>query len=293
MSQEIEFSKFQGTGNDFVLVFDPDDERPLSREEVIALCDRRFGIGADGLIRLVATGRDEAPWFMDHANADGSAPQMCGNGIRCVAAFLHARGSVEVPEITVATRAGDRLVSLDLDGDRVRAVTVSMGSPAFAKAAIPMRGPAWETFLQQPIEIAPGTTMEASALSMGNPHVVVFIDDDPEHVHVPHIGPALERHDLFPERANVEFARVVDGAISARVWERGSGETMACGTGACAVAVAANEAGLVGSNVAVRFPGGDLSVERRADGEVLLTGAAEHVFDGRVTLGARIAVRRA
>ncbi len=167
-----------------------------------------------------------------------------------------------------------------------------MGIPNFPKAAIPMRGPAWETFLQQPFEIAPGTHVTASAVSMGNPHLVLFVDDAPERVHVSHIGPALERHELFPERTNVEFARVTDEGVEARVWERGSGETMACGTGACAIAVAANEAGLVPPAVTVRFPGGDLHVERREDGEVMLAGAADHVFDGRVTLGARAVARR-
>jgi diaminopimelate epimerase len=160
-----------------------------------------------------------------------------------------------------------------------------MGPVNFTKAAIPMRGPAWETFLQQPFEAGPGLEVTASAVSMGNPHLVLFLDDDPDRFHVGHIGPVLERHELFPEHTNVEFAQVLDDGIKVRVWERGSGETMACGSGACAVAVAANESGLVPSTVAIRFPGGTVEVERTSD-EIMLTGGARHVFDGSVDLDA-------
>jgi len=160
-----------------------------------------------------------------------------------------------------------------------------MGVPNLTKAGIPMYGPAWESFLGEPIDIGGGTTLKASAVSMGNPHLVLFLDEDPARYHVAHIGPALEHHELFPEGTNVEFARVETDGVRARVWERGSGETMACGSGACAVAVAANEAGLVPAHTVVRFPGGPLDVERREDGEVLLTGAAAHVFDGEVDVG--------
>jgi diaminopimelate epimerase len=145
-----------------------------------------------------------------------------------------------------------------------------------------MYGPAWETFLGQPFDVGGGLTVTASAVSMGNPHLVLFVQDDPERFHVEHIGPALERHEWFPERTNVEFARVGPDAIDARVWERGVGETLSCGTGACAVAVAANEAGLGPRRALVRFRGGPLQVERREDGEVLLGGPVAHVFDGVV-----------
>jgi diaminopimelate epimerase len=186
----------------------------------------------------------------------------------------------------VLTRAGTRPVTL-LPGDegRVEQVTVSMGVPRLTRSAIPMRGPAWETFLGQRIDVG-GLTMTASAVSVGNPHLVVFVDADPATVHVGHIGPALERHELFPERTNVEFVYVDAEVIHTRVWERGSGETMACGSGACAVTVAANEAGLVPDRATVRFPGGDLEVERRPDGEVLLTGGASAVFEGSIDLDA-------
>ena len=142
-----------------------------------------------------------------------------------------------------------------------------------------MKGPAWETFRQQPFDMG-GMAVTATALSMGNPHLVVFVDDDPERFHLEHIGPALEHHELFPERTNVELAWIGDGEIRVRVWERGVGETLACGTGACAVAIAAHDAGRTGPAMTVRFRGGPLEVERRDDGQVLLGGPVVHVYDG-------------
>jgi diaminopimelate epimerase len=276
VTDELRFAKYEGTGNDFVMVVDLEDERPITAEEAARLCDRRFGIGADGLIRIVRSG--DAALFMDYRNADGSVAEMCGNGVRCVAALARDAGLIDMTAFDVATRAGIRRVDLLADGR----ISVEMGHPAFAKSAIPMRGPAWETFLAEPFDIGGGTTVKASALSMGNPHLVLLIEDDPDRYHVSHIGPALEHHELFPEGTNVEFAHVTNEAIVTRVWERGSGETMACGSGACAVAVAANEAGLAPARTMVRFPGGELEVERREDGEVLLTGPASRVFEGAV-----------
>jgi diaminopimelate epimerase len=278
------FAKYQGTGNDFVMVLDLGGSRPLAAAEISALCDRRFGIGADGTIRVTGDGSDAAPFFMDYANADGSQAEMCGNGIRCVAAFLHDEGLAPGVAFPIRTRAGTKRVELDVRDGRVASVAVEMGTPAFTLAAIPMRGPAWETFLGEPIELGEGWVAKASAVSMGNPHLVVFLEDEPARVHVSHVGPALERDPRFPEGTNVEFAQVQDDHIAARVWERGSGETMACGSGACAVAVAANEAGLTPRSTIVRFPGGDLGVERREDGSVRLSGPAERVFDGDVDL---------
>ena len=201
---------------------------------------------------------------------------MSGNGMRCVGAWLRdAEHVAHGASFDVETPAGVRHVWLTLEG-----ATVDMGEPNFTKAAIPMRGPAWETFQDQPFDAGDGRTMRATAVSMGNPHLVLFTDEDPERYHLEHMGPALEHHELFPERANVEFARIApDGGIDVRVWERGVGETMACGTGACAVAVAANEAGLAPRQVVVRFRGGPLHVERRSDGQMLLGGPVQHVFD--------------
>jgi diaminopimelate epimerase len=278
----LTFAKYQAAGNDFLLVEDLADERPISAEEAVALCDRWFGVGADGVIRM-SRARDDRLAF-ELTNADGSRAEVSGNGLRCLGAFAHARGLVDASAFEVLTPAGPRRVELTTRGGRAVGAVVSMGVPGFTKAQIPMKGPAWETFLEQPFDLGAGLTVTASALSMGNPHLVLFVDEDPEAFHVEHIGPALEHHVLFPERTNVEFARVGPERIEVRVWERGVGETLACGTGACAVAVAAHEAHRAEAKVTVRFRGGDLEVERRPDGEVSLGGPVMYVFDGTVDL---------
>jgi diaminopimelate epimerase len=277
---ELRVWKYQATGNDFVMTYDPEDRRPLSAEEARALCDRRFGIGGDGSIR-VTQGAEGRP-FMDYRNADGSLAEMCGNGLRCVALLLREVGEAAGSSFEVETRSGTKRVELAPDGR----VSVDMGEPNFTKAAIPMRGPAWETYLREPLDLGGSLVVTASAVSMGNPHLVLFVGDDPERFHVTHIGAVLERDDRFPEGTNVEFAKVDEDEIVARVWERGSGETMACGSGACAIAVAATEAGLAGPRSFVRFPGGVLEVERLETGSVLLTGPASRVFETTIDLDA-------
>jgi len=279
VSRLLHLAKYQASGNDFLLI----DARaePIGDLDVPALCDRWTGVGADGLIRV--TRGETAPLRFDLTNADGSSAAMSGNGMRCLAAFVRDAGEPSERGIDVETPAGVRHVAFVGD----REVEVSMGAPNFTKAAIPMRGPAWETYLDQPFDLGGGLQVRASALSMGNPHLVLFLPEDPERYHVEHIGPALESDERFPERTNVEFARVrSDGGIAVRVWERGVGETLACGTGACAVAVAANEAGLVGAEVELTFRGGSLHVVRGADGEVTLRGPVAHVFDATVDLDA-------
>jgi diaminopimelate epimerase len=280
---ELRIWKYQATGNDFVMTYDPDERHPLAADEVRALCDRRFGIGGDGSIR-VTRGAEGRP-FMDYRNADGSLAEMCGNGLRCVALLLNEVGDAAGSSFEVETRSGIRRVELAPDGR----VQVDMGEPNFTKAAIPMRGPAWETYLREPLDLGGGLVVTASAVSMGNPHLVLFVEDDPERFHVAHIGAVLERDDRFPEGTNVEFAKVEEDEIVARVWERGSGETMACGSGACAIAVAATEAGLAGPRSLVRFPGGVLEVARTDAGSVLLTGPANRVFETTVDLDALMA----
>ncbi len=273
--------KYHGTGNDFVLLEDLAGTRPLSPAAVSALCDRRFGVGADGVIRV--TRSDDGNFFMDYWNADGTVAEMCGNGIRCLGKLVYEQGLTDLTELDVGTRAGVKHLRLHLDGPTVRAVTVGMGPPAFARAQIPMTGPPEGRFVLEPFE-AGGRTFKATAVSMGNPHLVLLVQEDPAGIDVPAIGPSIERHELFPERTNVEFVAVEDGGLTVRVWERGIGETMACGTGACAALVAANEAGLVPRRANVRFPGGVLDVERGPD-EVLLTGPAERVFEASLAEG--------
>jgi diaminopimelate epimerase len=274
---ELAVWKYHGTGNDFAMLEDLDDERPLSSKLVAALCDRRFGVGGDGVIRVTRDVEGRGDFFMDYWNADGSVAEMCGNGVRCLAKLVYERGHTRQTELDIGTRDGVKHVSLHVEGGVVRSVTVGMGPPAFARSQIPMVGPANEPFLAEPFEVL-GHTFKASAVSMGNPHLVLFVEDDPARTDVARIGPAVENDALFPEKANVEFVAVAGDGLSVRVWERGVGETMACGTGACAAVVAANEAGLVPVRSEVRFPGGTVTVERTAD-DVLLTGPAERVFE--------------
>jgi diaminopimelate epimerase len=276
---DLRIWKYHGTGNDFVLIDDLDDLRPLSSELVVALCDRRFGVGADGVIRIVrAEDGSGASFFMDHWNADGTTAEMCGNGIRCLSKLVREHGHTSDDEFDVLTRAGVKHLSLDTQDGVVRAVTVGMGPATLRRRDIPMAGgDPDEPFIGQPFDVA-GRTFTATAVSMGNPHVVLFVDRDPADVDVHRLGAAAENDPRFPNKTNVEFVRVVDGVVHVRVWERGVGETLACGTGACAALVASNEAGLVPARATVRYPGGDLIVERRPD-QVYLTGPAERVFD--------------
>jgi diaminopimelate epimerase len=285
---DLRIAKYHGTGNDFVVIEDLDDADPLEASLVAALCDRHLGVGADGSIRVVR-GTDGDDFFMDYRNADGSLAEMCGNGVRCLAKLVYDRGYTTATELRIGTRAGSKHVSLDVRDNAVASVTVGMGPPAFARGEIPMTGPSDEPFLTEPFEVD-DVTYKASAISMGNPHLVVFAERDPRDVDVTTIGPRIEHDARFPNKTNVEFIEVRDGVVNVRVWERGVGETMACGTGACAALVAANEAGLVPAKAPVRFPGGTLTVERTQE-EVFLTGPAERVFEATID-DAWLAARR-
>jgi diaminopimelate epimerase len=280
---ELTVTKYHGTGNDFVMLEDLEDEHPLRPELVAALCDRHRGVGGDGVIRVVRAAESSgASFFMDYWNADGSVAEMCGNGIRCLAKLVFECGHTSETELDVDTRAGVKHLSLDVREGVVTAVTVGMGPARLARRDLPMTGGhPDQQFVTEPFEVE-GRTYKATAVSMGNPHLVLFVEEDPAQVDVHRLGPAVERDPRFPNKTNVEFVAIDgDGGIRLRVWERGVGETMACGTGACAALVAANEAGLVARRAPVRFPGGELIVER-TDDQLLLTGPAERVF--RATL---------
>ena len=278
MTERKTIWKYHGTGNDFVMFEDLEERYPLSAELVAALCDRHTGIGADGVIRVAPGG--DAEFFMDHRNSDGSLAQMCGNGIRCLAKLVFERGLTDRTELRVGTRAGVKTLRLEVGNGVVTSVTVGMGRARFDRGALPMAGEG-EPFVGEPFEVD-GRTFKATALSMGNPHLVLFVEEDPDDVDVHRIGPLVEHDERFPERTNVEFAAVQGDGLKVRVWERGAGETMACGTGACAAVVAANEAGLVASSAPARFPGGVLRIERLPGDEVTLTGPAERVFEATI-----------
>ena len=279
----MRFAKYHGIGNDFVMFADPNDELTLDAATVARLCDRRFGVGGDGVIR-VAPGNDGAALFMDYVNSDGSLGEMCGNGIRCLAVFARAEGMASGDQIKVETRAGMRVVEI-LDDGRVRA---EMGPPIFTPAEIPI---AVEGANALEVEVDPGpdfVRFQVAALSMGNPHAVIFVDDASA-VNVRSLGPAIETSDAFPSKTNVEFVEVHSpDRIEMRVWERGSGETLACGTGACAAMVATRLLRGGAPRQVVSLPGGELDVEwdGSLDSEkpVYMTGPVAKSFEGDLDL---------
>lgn len=269
MRQKIQFTKMHGLGNDFVVV-DAIRQRfdvplaPLAE----AVCDRHFGIGADGLILVLPS--DHSDLRMRIFNADGSEPQMCGNGIRCFAKFAYEEGLIQQEIVSVETLAGVMVISMTITDGEVDAVEVDMGAPRLRRAEIPMLGgdPA-ATVLREPMSVD-GQVFEVTAVSMGNPHAVVFVPDT-EAIPIHIVGPKCENHPWFPERTNTEFVQIVNPKeVIMRVWERGSGETMACGTGACAVVVAGILNGYLSERVTVRLPGGELFIEwQKGDSHVV------------------------
>lgn len=262
----MEFVKAHGTGNDFVVVEDLIDRYRLTPELVRAVCDRHFGIGADGMIRI-APGTD-APFLMDYRNADGSVAEMCGNGVRVVGKYLGDRGHVG-SSFDLETRAGVKHLELHADDHGcIDRVTVDMGAPSGEE--------------ERTIDVD-GQTVTATCLSMGNPHAVVFVQDV-DTAPVTSLGPRLETHPAFlPAKTNVEFVQVVDRAtVRQRTWERGVGETLACGTGACAVAVAAQVRGFAGHPVVVQLRGGRLELDWAPGGTVRMTGPAREVAHGTI-----------
>ena len=287
----MRISKYHGTGNDFVMVEDLDGALDLSPAFVAAACDRHRGVGGDGLIRILQGDRDGGPgadFFMDYVNADGRPAEMCGNGIRCLAKYVFDRGLTTATELAVDTRDGLKRLTLHVDRATggVREVTVDMGQPTLERAAVPMAGgQPGDRFTLSPLDAA-GRTWTASAVSMGNPHCVLFLDegDDLSSIDVPGVGRTIEYLPLFPNRTNVEFVTVPDGSrLRIRIWERGVGETLACGTGACAALVAAAAGGLTGRSAQVEVPGGVLRVDWRDDDRVLLSGPATFVFDAELS----------
>ena len=273
----LPFAKLHGTANDFIYVDAragfPGDPAAIARR----LCDRRRGIGADGLILLLPS--TEADGRMVIYNADGSRAEMCGNGIRGLAKFVYDRGLLRKDRLAMETDAGVKALELHLDGGRVARVTVDMGMPEWRGREIPVDADG--EVLDHPLDVD-GSTWSVTCVSMGNPHCVVFVDEVAG-LPLETLGPRFERHPFFPRRVNTEFVRV-DGRerLTMRVWERGAGETMACGTGACAVAVAAARTGRSARRVTVTLPGGPLEIDWRSDDRVLMTGDAVAVFDGQV-----------
>ena len=276
----MKFTKMQGLGNDYVYVncFEEDipDRAALARQ----VSDRHFGVGSDGLICICPS--DRADVWMDMYNADGSSSRMCGNGIRCVGKFVYDNGLTNKTTITVESGGEVKTLELHVADGLVQSVRVDMGKPILEPAQIPVNA-AGDTFINRPMEVQ-GTRYMATCVSMGNPHAVVFVEDVAG-LDLETIGPAFEHHPLFPERVNTEFVQVLDrNTLLMRVWERGSGETLACGTGACASVVAGVLNGLCANTATVRLLGGELEIHwnQTSTKSIYMTGPAEIVFVGEL-----------
>lgn len=265
MISRIKFTKMHGAGNDYIYV--DTTKYPIADPEKKAVEWSRFhtGIGSDGLILIGAS--DKADFSMRIFNADGSEAMMCGNGSRCVGKYVYEYGLTDKTEITLDTLSGIKILKLHIEGEEVTAVTVDMGSPLETGQA----------------NLGDEFPFQSTQVSMGNPHLVTFVNDI-SLINLPEIGPKLEHHPLFPDRTNVEFAQVVGkDTLRMRVWERGSGITQACGTGACATAVAAFINGLAGRKSDVIMDGGTVTIEwEETSGHILMTGPAIKVFDGEI-----------
>ena len=274
---ELRFTKMHGCGNDYIYISTFDQAITDYAELTKKLSDRRFGIGGDGVIFVCPS--DVADAKMRIFNMDGSEAQMCGNGIRCVAKFLYDEDIARKEVLRIDTLSGVKEVRLQLDGEEVTGVTVDMGKAVFDPSQLPvlLDGP---TVIDHPVEIG-GKECRITCVSMGNPHCVLFVED-PAALPLESIGPVFEHAPLFPERINTEFVRVIDRThLQMRVWERGSGETYACGTGACATVVAAVENGFCpkGEPITVSLRGGDLQITY-TDEHVMMQGPAVTVFRG-------------
>jgi diaminopimelate epimerase len=277
----MKFVKMHGTGNDYVYVDMFTEKVPDPVKTAVALSHRRYGIGGDGLILIKP--RADADGEMEMYNADGSMSEMCGNGLRCVAKYVHdhyARGKDELKLMTGAGWRGARIVKRDAAGAAVE-VRLDMGEPIWAGLAVPTTLDLPQV-LEHPIEVA-GRTLLFSAVSVGNPHGVIYVDDVAAFP-VESIGPLIETHPFFPRKVNVEFVQVVNpGEAIQRTWERGSGETWACGTGASAVAAVGYRLGKTGARLRLRLTGGDLQMEYDGNGSIFMTGNAVEVFQGEVS----------
>ena len=277
---EIKFWKMHGLGNDYILIDNRDGKLDGKDLGKVAknLCRRRFSVGADGLLLLYDS--SVADVKMRIFNADGSEAEMCGNGIRCLAKYCFENNVTDKTELRIETLAGIKTVWLNVEDGTVRSVTVNMGSPILERRMIPMAGEG--KCIDEELEVE-GEKFKITCLSVGNPHCVIFMDNV-DAFPVEKIGPKIENHPAFPNRTNVEFAQLIrNNEMKIRVWERGVGETLACGTGACAAVVAANLTGKASGKCIVHLRGGDLNIEYM-NNRILMRGAAEKSFEGILDL---------
>ncbi|MBP1561741.1 MAG: diaminopimelate epimerase [Oscillospiraceae bacterium] len=278
----MKFTKMQGIGNDYVYVncFEETVDDPERVSEIIS--DRHFGIGADGLVLIMPS--DKADFRMRMFNADGSEGNMCGNATRCIGKYVYDNRLTDKTDITLETKSGVKKLKLFPEDGKVKTVLVDMGKAELAPEKIPMLAEG-ESFINKPITVD-GETVNITAVSMGNPHAVTYVEDV-DSLELEKIGPAYENNPLFPERVNTEFVQILDEKnIKMRVWERGSGETWACGTGACAVTAASALNGFCPKDeeITLHLKGGKLYITYQSDGTVLMRGPAETVFTGEINV---------
>jgi diaminopimelate epimerase len=280
--EKIEFSKLNGQGNDFILIDATSKKLSLSDKKVVEMCDRNFGIGADGLILIKKS--DIAELKMEIYNSDGSIAEMCGNGIRCLARFAMEKGIIKNKRIKVETAAGTKEIFIDIRNKKAGKIKVNMGIPEFTPEKVPVIIKNNDNALNYKITVE-SKDFYINCVSMGNPHCVIFLEDNDSLKNYPvsRWGPLIENHAIFPEKTNVEFIKIRNkGMLDMRVWERGVGETLACGTGACAAAVCAIKLGKVSkNNIDISLPGGISNVFwDNADLNVYLEGEVNYKFDG-------------
>ena len=280
----MKFTKMQGLGNDYVYVNCIEKRIEHPSETARFVSDRHFGIGSDGLILICPS--EKADFEMEMYNADGSRGEMCGNGIRCVAKYVYDYGLTNKKQISVETLGGIKHLELTVANGRVSLVEVDMGTPKLLPEEIPILPvtQGQKQIVNEPILVG-GKEYRMTGVSMGNPHIVVYVEDV-KSLQIEKVGPLFENHERFPNRINTEFARVTDRhTVEMRVWERGSGETLACGTGACAVAAASILNGMTEDQVTVKLIGGDLRIRwDKESGHIFMTGPAAVVYDGEIDL---------
>ena len=277
----MKFTKMHGCGNDYVYVncFEETVENPSEVARFVS--DRHFGIGSDGMILICPS--EIADFRMAMYNLDGSEGKMCGNGVRCIAKYVYDHQLTDKTRISLETLGGIKYLDLNIKDGKVETVKVDMGEPILTPADIPVNL-SGDTIINEPVEVE-GSIWNITCISMGNPHAVVFVDDT-KSLNLEKIGPAFEKHPIFPEQVNTEFVHVIDRkTVDMRVWERGSGETFACGTGACATAMACILNGKTEDEVLVHLVGGDLLIQYdRKTNHIFMTGPATEVFSGEIQL---------
>ena len=275
----MKFTKMHGIGNDYVYVncFKEEIENPSELARVVS--NRNFGVGSDGLILIRPS--EKADFQMDMYNSDGSQAEMCGNGIRCVGKYVYDYGLTDKTQITVDTLAGIKYLDLTVEDGKVSKIRVNMGEPILKPELVPVISPE-DPAVDIPIEVK-GKKYNMTCVSMGNPHAVIFMDHVKD-LDIEVIGPYFENHTCFPKRTNTEFVEILDrNTVNMRVWERGAGETLACGTGACATAVACVLNDKTEDKITVHLLGGDLQIEwDRETNQIYMTGPATTVFDGEL-----------